>query len=119
MNLRAIDGRRQILDAGGRGIDFKSAAGFFGGQRFAGGMRRRVGGDDLYGVAAIGQKASVERVGFVGDVVFQEEPAGFAVAAVVDRIDKLVVVLIVCAPLHANRVAIVRAGNGRFEVRGG
>src|SRR6202008_1030240 len=81
-------------------------------------MRGRIGGDDFHGISTIRQQAGVEGVGFVGDVVFEQQPTRFSVAAVVDGIDELILVLVVSGPLHSDGIAVVHAGDGRFEVRG-
>ena len=75
-------------------------------------MRRGIGRDDLHGVAAVGKQAGVEGIGFVGQIVFQQKPARFSVAAVVDGIDELIVVLVVRIPFHADGIAIMTAGTG-------
>jgi len=56
------------------------------------------------------------RIGLVSQIVLEQEPARFAVATVVNRIHELIVIFIVRAPFHSNRVAIVGAGHGGFKV---
>ena len=52
----------------------------------------------------------------LGQLVLEQEPATFPLAAVVDRVHHLVVVVVVDRPLHADRVAVVDGGNGHLEV---
>ena len=40
-------------------------------------------------------------------IVFQQQPARFSVAAIVNGIHELVVVLIVRVPFHADRIAVM------------
>jgi hypothetical protein len=65
-------------------------------------MGRRIGGDEHYGVAAVGQQARVERVEAIGQVTLQQQPARFAVAAVISGVDELIVVVIVRRPANAD-----------------
>ena len=95
---RGFDGGR--LDAGAR-------TDALGVERFSRRMRGRIGGDNFYGVAAVGQEAGVERIGFVGQIVFEQEPAGVAVSAVIDGVDELIVILVVRGPLHSDGIAVV------------
>ena len=113
----AFNGGGEILDLRRSCVDFKSRTFFFCGQGLLRRVRGRVGGYDFDGVAAIGQKRSVEGVELVGQIVFEQEPSRVAVAAVVDAVDHLVVVVIVNAPLHANGVAIMRGWRRRVEMR--
>src|SRR5208282_3338323 len=80
-------------------------------------MRRRIGGNDLHGVAAVRQKAGVERTVAVGEVILQQQPARFAVAAVIDGVDKLVVVIVVRRPPYSDRVAVANRRRRRVEAR--
>ncbi len=116
MNLRAFHRRSQILDARRRGIHFEAAAFLRRGQGLARRVRRRIGSDDFHGVASVRQQAGVEGIGFVGQIVFQQQPAGFAVAAIVNRINQLIVILVVRTPFHADGIAIVRARHRRFKM---
>src|SRR6266853_1085466 len=80
-------------------------------------MRRRVGGDDLHGIAAVGYETGVERIIAIGEVVLQQQPARFAVAAVVDGVDQLIVVIVMRRPANANRIAVADSGRWRIEAR--
>ena len=75
-------------------------------------MRGSVRCDDFHEVGPIGKQAGVERISFVVDLVFQQQPASVILAAVEKRVDHLVVVVVVSIPLDTDRVAIANAGNG-------
>src|ERR1700686_3781730 len=80
-------------------------------------MRRRVGGDDLHRVASVRQEAGVKRIIAIGEVVLQQQPTRFAVAAVVDAVDELIVVVVMRRPADADRVAVADGGWWRIEAR--
>src|SRR5208337_986032 len=80
-------------------------------------MRRRIGGDDLHRVAAVRQKAGVERVVAIGEVILQQQPARFAVAPVVNGVDQLVVIIVMRRPPYADRVAVANRWRWRIEAR--
>ena len=111
MKLPTLDRRCQILDARRGCIHLKPAAFLRRRQGFTGRVRRRIRGNYFHCIAAIRQQAGIEGIRLVGEIVLEEQPARFAVAAVVDGVDELVVVLIVRAPLHSDRVAIARTGS--------
>ena len=68
-----------------RRIHLEALADLFAGERVAGRVRGRVGGDDLDLVAAVGNQRGVEAVGLVGDLVLEQPPDGFAVSAQIER----------------------------------
>src|SRR5208282_6699405 len=80
-------------------------------------MRGRVGSDDLHRVAAVGQKTGVERIVAIIEIVLQQQPARFAVAAVVDGVDELVIVVVMGLPTNADGVAVANGGRRRIETR--
>ena len=116
MNRSALHRSRQILDSRRGSIHLKSPAYFLCRQSFTGRMRWRVRSHNFHRVTAVRQQAGVERIGLVSQIVLQQKPARFAVATVVNRIQELIVILIVRAPFHSNRVAIVGAGHRGFKV---
>src|ERR1019366_3337995 len=113
----SIQSGRQVLDDRGRGIDLETCADTFGVEGFSGRMRRRIGGNDLHRVAAVGQKTGVERIVAIGEVRLQQQPARFAVAAVIHAVDELVVVVVMCLPANSNRVEIAHGGRWWIEAR--
>src|SRR6266403_2112413 len=76
-------------------------------------MRGRIGGDDLHGVATVRQQTGVERIVAIGEVTLQQQPARFAVAAVINAVDELVVVVVMGQPADADRVAVAYGGRRR------
>ena len=71
-----------------------------------GAVRGRVGCDDLNAITAVGNECGVEAVGFVGDVVFEQVPIVFAVAAEIERVDEVVAVFIVRGPANGDGGAV-------------
>ena len=90
-----------------RGVHLEAFAFFCAGQRVAGRVRGRVGGDNLYLVAAVGNQRGVEAVGLVGDLILEQTPDFFAVAAQVERIDQVVAVVVVRGPADGDGGAIL------------
>ena len=86
MNFVAFEMRGQPSDHWRRGVDDKAVADAVGGERLAGIMRRRIAGDDLDPVAAVGQQRGVEGVELFGDIVFEQPPVGVVVGTKVDGV---------------------------------
>src|SRR2546428_14163862 len=63
-------------------------------------MRGRIGCHHFDCVSAIREQRRVERVELVSQVIFEQQPARLPVALVIDRIDHLIVVVIVHSPAH-------------------
>ena len=57
-------------------------------------------------ISSIRQQARIPRVILLSDVVLQQLPIALVVASVVDGVDKVVVIVVMCAPAHGNVVTI-------------
>src|SRR6202521_974774 len=79
MNRSALHRSRQILDSRRSRIHLKSPAYLLRRQSFTGRMRWRVGSHNFHRVTAVRQQTGVERIGLIGQIVLQQEPARFAV----------------------------------------
>ena len=78
-------------------------------------MRGRVRGDNLHGVATIRQKARVERIVTIGEIILQQQPARFAIAAVIHGEHELIVVVVMRRPANGDRIAITDGGRHRVK----
>ena len=84
----------------------EAVADLFAGERIAGRVRRRVRGNHLDPVAAVGNQRGVEAVGLIGDFVLQQPPHGLAVAAQVEGIDQVIAIVIVRRPANGDGGAV-------------
>src|SRR5208337_703910 len=116
-DLFSVESGRQVLDDRSSGIDLEAGADALGIEGFSRRMRGRIGGDDLHRVPAVRQKTGVERIVAIGEVVLQQQPARFAVAAVVNGVDELVVVVVMGRPADADRVAVAHGGRWWIKAR--
>ena len=89
-----------------RGVDLEAVADLFAGERVAGGVGGRVRGDDLEPVAAIGNQRGVEAVGLVGDLVLEQAPDCFAVAAQIEGVDEVIAIVVVRSPADGHSGAV-------------
>src|SRR5436305_3149966 len=78
-------------------------------------MRWGIGGDYSHRVSTIGQQTRVPRIELVGNVVLQQLPVVFVVTAVVNRVDEIVVIIVVRGPAHGNIVTIFDRRRRRVE----
>src|SRR5260221_259661 len=79
-------------------------------------MRWSIRSQHLHGIAAVRQKAGVTGISLVAEIFFQQQPSALAIAAIVDGIHKLIVVIIVRAPLSAGGWQLFH-GAGGTELR--
>jgi len=117
MDVIGFERGGEIFDVRRSGVDLNARALFFRSEFVARRMGRRVGGYHLKGIAAVGKQAGIEGVELVDQIILQQQPPVFAIAAVVKRINQLIVVVVMGDPLDANRVAIPRGRHGRFVAR--
>ena len=104
--FKAADCRRS-------GIDLEPLAFFFGGERFGGSVRGRVGGDKLDAITAVGDECGVEAVSLFGELVLEQTPALFAVTLQVEGELEVVAVVVVRGPADGAGGAIFQGREWR------
>ena len=109
MNFVSFKMRGQCSDDWRRRVDNKAVAGAVGGERLTGIVRRRIAGDDLDAVAAIGQQRGIKGVELLRDAVLEQPPVVVVVGAEVNGVDQIVAVVVVRGPADRDRALVSKA----------
>src|SRR5215472_18368941 len=107
----------QILDDGRGVVNFKAFAFPFGFESDGWGIRSGIRGNDFQIVGAVRESCRVPGIEFLIEIVLQQLPLSFALAAIVDREAQLVLVVVVSGPEHGSIALLQKPLRRLFESR--
>src|ERR1039458_2605081 len=102
-----------------RCIHLETIAYLLAGERVGGSVGGSVGSHDFDLVSTVGNQGCVEAIRLVSDLVLEETPPGYTIAAQVEGVDQIVAVFVVGCPSHGDGGSVLRSSERRCGVGAG